>query len=558
MLRAAVVAIVAALATLPSCDTSERTVDDARIDTYRALLELDRDGVLRTDETLTVVMPPGKRGIFRIFDTADPRRDGITHPVTVESVERDDRSEPWTTVDGARGTTTIRIGSESVYLDPGLHRYRIRSVTDDVFEPGPDGVTWWWWDLIGEGWQMSMDDAQIVVDLPAAPRSVECVKGADDDCEVQVDGARLVADLGVLEPFTAVTLRVAFDADDVAAPAPGDSGTTTLVLMVLAGLLAAGIAALLWRATREAEPGFPVLFEPPFLVPPALGVKVLDEHDSSADVQATLFDLAERGVLSLEGDDDEWVVRSEVDPAQRTLHPAEQRLLDELGLDGVGASFRVSSSVSSGETLSSARTALRAEVAAAARRYLHPSWQGWLSVALGWLGLIGLVGLGGWYLFGDGARWNPLTVAAAVFAFALAGAMVDVGVLTTRTVEGRDLWSRAGGFARFLTTDSSESRFDAAAHLDWYPRYLAWAVALGSAEQWARRYEAQGVPTPTVPWMVWTGAGTANFSSARMNSSFDAAITSASAAYAASQSSSSGGGGFSGGSGGGGGGGGSW
>jgi uncharacterized membrane protein len=96
--------------------------------------------------------------------------------------------------------------------------------------------------------------------------------------------------------------------------------------------------------------------------------------------------------------------------------------------------------------------------------------------------------------------------------------------------------------------------------MDWYPRYLAWAVALGSADEWAGRYEAQGVTVPDVPWIVWTGSGT-RFSAGSMSRSFDGAIASASAAYAASQAaqaSSSGGGGFSGGSGGGGGGGGSW
>jgi uncharacterized membrane protein len=137
------------------------------------------------------------------------------------------------------------------------------------------------------------------------------------------------------------------------------------------------------------------------------------------------------------------------------------------------------------------------------------------------------------------------------------GMLFDPGVRTTRTAEGRDLWSRTGGFARFLTTDSSEARFDAAAHLDWYPRYLAWAVVLGVGEEWARRYQAQGVDVPAVPWLLWTGTGTAHLSADSMNRSFDSAIASASAAYAASQASSSGGG-FSGGSGGGGGGGGSW
>jgi uncharacterized membrane protein len=138
---------------------------------------------------------------------------------------------------------------------------------------------------------------------------------------------------------------------------------------------------------------------------------------------------------------------------------------------------------------------------------------------------------------------------------------VDSGRSTTRTATGRDVWSRTGGFARFLSTDSSESRFDAAAHLDWYPKYLPWAIALGVGEEWARRYQVQGITEPEVPYVVgWGyGHGTHHDGFSGFHDSFNGAISAASATYAASQSSSSsGGGGFSGGSGGGGGGGGSW
>ena len=83
--------------------------------------------------------------------------------------------------------------------------------------------------------------------------------------------------------------------------------------------------------------------------------------------------------------------------------------------------------------------------------------------------------------------------------------MLDPATGSKHTDAGRDMWSRTGGFARFLTTDSSESRFDAAAHLDWYPRYLAWALVFGSAEAWAKRFQAQGVELPAVPWIYWTG-----------------------------------------------------
>jgi len=560
--RVVVAVAIAAVFFLPPVPTGSTGPDTASITTYDAVMDLDREGGLTIDETVTVLMPPAKRGIFRIFDTAAPRRDNVTHPVDVQAVERDGSTERWTEVPSAPGTTSIRIGNESVYLPAGEHTYLIRSATTDVLEPGDDGETWWWWDVVGAGWQMPMAAVDISVALPAVPLRAECVQGEDTPCTAAVEGTGLRVRTGPLEPFTPVTVRVAFDEADVATPVEGGPDVATIIGSIVAALAAAALAAGLLRATRERTPGLPVLFEPPFMVPPALGVKVLDEDHSGDDLQATLFDLAERGLLRLEGDDeDRWHLHVVADTTERQLHPLERALLNRLGLVHLGDTFTVSKSTASGEVVAEARTALRAQVAASSRQYLDPSTAGLVATGLGWSSLAGVVVMAGIYFFGDNGTiiW-PLFAAAAGFAVVAAGMALDKGVRTVRNEAGRDLWSRVGGFARFLTTDSSEARFDAAAHMDWYPRYLAWAVALGSADRWAEKYEAQGVQVPQVPWLLWVGAGPARLSPARMSSSFNSTIASASAAYAASQAAkaASSGGGFSGGSGGGGGGGGSW
>ncbi len=208
--------------------------------------------------------------------------------------------------------------------------------------------------------------------------------------------------------------------------------------------------------------------------------------------------------------------------------------------------------------LGEASSALARGVDEEARRYLAPSGPGCVVRLLSGACILATLLIAGFYLFGTEA-WRPWPLLAftSVFSLVSMGMLVDPGVATKRTPEGREVWSRTGGFARFLTTDSAESRFDAAKHLDWYPHYLPWALALGSADAWARRFESQGVVVPTPTWILWSGTGQ-SFSTHRMGDSFNAAIASASAAYAASQVSSGSGGGFSGGSGGGGGGGGSW
>jgi uncharacterized membrane protein YgcG len=559
VLRVLVVLAVVSVVVLDPLTSTSQTTDSASVRSYDVAMSLSEDGALDSLERVVVQMPPGKRGIFRIFDTADPRRSGVEHPVEVESVERDGEAEPYVDVSSAAGTRSIRIGDEDVYLDAGDHTYTIRSRTVDALEAGRPGETQWWWDVVGAGWQMSMDQVSVTARLPARPLRVECVQGEDTPCTATVDGTTLQLRTGPLAPFTPVTLRVAFDADDVGAPATAGTPWVTLVLSAIAVLAAALLGGWCWRRTREREPGFPVVFEPPFLVPPALGVRVLDERDAAADLQATLFDLGERGVLRLQGDDDSWTVEVVQTLDDELLHPIERTLLEGLGLRSVGDVFVVSETEDSGRVVGAARSAVRAQVAESSAAYLQGSGPGALAIGLGWLCLIATFVLAGVHLFSTSGwvSW-PLLAGTATFAVVVMGMLFEPGVRTTRTAEGRDLWSRTGGFARFLTTDSSEARFDAAAHLDWYPRYLAWAVALGVGDEWARRYQAQGVDVPAVPWLLWSGTGTAHLSADSMNRSFDSAIASASAAYAASQASSSSGGGFSGGSGGGGGGGGSW
>ena len=556
--------MLAVLFAKPISSTGDQVNDTATITNYEASLVLSKNGDLSTQEVITTDLPPNKRGIFRIFDTADPRRSGVEHPVTIESISRDGVQEPYTIVDGATGTMTARIGDAEVTLPPGEYTYQINSSTTGALEPGEEGETLWWWDVVGQGWQMPMQAVSISAELPTKPDKAECVQGKDTPCTASIEGTSLRIQTGPLEPFTAVTVRVSFPSNALPPPPSGSDDASPvapiILLSLLTGLLAAGLAFFFIYLTRETEPGFPVLFEPPEGIFPALGVRILNEKHSYEAVQATLFDLAARGLLELTGDDDTWIVTLIGDPAMIPQWPAETAMLVALGLKSQGDSFDTSKAETAGKLIFEARKAVQSGVDTAAKPYLTPSRPGRIGSYLGWMAFFGSLYLIGRYLFGNdqSAHW-PLLSALGVFAFIALGMMFDSGVRTKRTEAGRDVWSRVGGFDRFLSTESSESRFEAAEHLDWYPRYLPWAVALGSADAWAQRYQAQGLETPAVPWVMWAGTSP-NFSMTNMNASFNSAIVGASAAYAASQSSSSsgGGGGFSGGSGGGGGGGGSW
>jgi hypothetical protein len=544
---------------LPPVSTLSSTTDTATVRSYDETMDLSADGTLRSVEKLAVDLPFGKHGIFRIFDTADPRRNGIDHPVTDVTVLRNGVAEPYEWTASAQGTQTLKIGLASRTVGGAVNEYTIASRTTDALEPGKPGETLWWWDVVGSGWQMPMEAVSVTATLPADPIRAECVQGKDTPCSASIEGRTMKVVTGPLEPFTPVTVRVAFRADSLPAPPAGTRWSSTLLWSALAGVLAAALGAYFIVATRERRPGFPVLFEPPAGISPALGARVLRETDSADDLQATLYDLGERGVLRLEGDDASWRVHLLVDPATAGLSEGEAAVLSRLQLGSAGESFLVSSTKTAGEHIAKAQEVLREHVGTESERYLRSSAPGVWAKLLGWVAIVGLLVLIGVYFFTtQGWHSYPLLVGLGVFAVVVLGVVVDPATGTKHTPEGQDMWSRTGGFARFLTTDSSESRFDAAAHLDWFPRYLAWALVFGSADAWARRYASQGVDVPVVPWLYWSGHPTNQFVGSSIGDSFNSAITSASATYAASQSSSGGGGGFSGGSGGGGGGGGSW
>jgi len=544
--------------------SSQSGSDPSSITSYDAAMKLGANGTLITEERINVLTGFDRRGIFRIFDTAPRGSGGQEHPVSEVSVTRNGVPEPAEFISSAKGTETLRIGDANVILNEGSQQYVIRSATKNALEPAEDNKVLWWWDVVGSGWQMTMDRVQITATLPAEPEEVECVQGRSTPCTAVMDGRVMTVSTGPLAAFTPVTVRVTFPEGSLPTPAGEAPSNWPLAIgSLILGLAAVAISYFVFRATRESEPGMPVLFEPPASIVPALGVRVIDEDDTSTDLQATLFDLAARGVLQLAQSDDSWTVACIADPATIETHPGEDEVLAALGLHSPGDNFTVSRTSASGEQIAAARAALRTAVRAESAKYLKGSPAGGLARFLAWGGLIIVFVVAGIYHFGgSGTRFVPILVGAAVLALGLLGVALDPRTRTIHTDEGRDMWSRAGGFARFLSTDSSESRFDAAAHMDWFPRYLPWAVALGVTAEWAQRYEAQGVQLASnaVPWMFWYG-GMGGWSDMSMTASFDSAISAASASYSAAQASSiasSVGGGFSGGSGGGGGGGGSW
>lgn len=559
---------------------SASAYDPATISDYKVDLTVDKAGTLEAVETLQVAMPEGRHGIFRFWDLADgadPHRRNVPRDISV-------------TQDGAPATVAMsweqgrrfrvaKIGDAGAILTPGVHTYVIRYAVDGVLRSPGGGVgpgSWagedkgseFVWDVVPGGWRMPITKAAVAVHLPAAAGDARC-NVLQSTCDVSVDGSTVQLAVGGLDPDTPVTLSTRLDtkpssATTVPWSAPWDAilGRNVWVAAFL-GLLGVGalvIGRLIERSTRESAPGFPVLFEPPAGLGPIQTAYVANERVPKAALSATLLHLGERGLVTLEHhEDNSWTVVGVGTPEQwAEVDEVSRHVGSSLGVTAQGGTFHVDRHKGAGSELATLVSSLPGQ----ARRWGIASGNLSLSANVPWLRVIfGLtVLITALAAFLGAGLFGLIAWPSAAFVIGAVG-LIRAETTTYRTKVGRDLWSRAGGFRRMLSTDSAESRFDFSARKDLYTAFVPFAVAFGCAEAWARKYEAAtGTAAPVPLWYGggYIGGGGGGFGTGGFDS-FDSAVSSSISAYQSSQSSSGGGGGFSGGGfGGGGGGGGSW
>jgi uncharacterized membrane protein YgcG len=547
--------------------------EDTSITNYVADFTVADNGDLDVVENLTVSFPYAKHGIFRFFDRSDnsaPHARRSPENVTV-SMDGSPVEFEMLTEDHGR-FDVAKIGSASVYVQPGEHTYTIGYHIDGVIEPGTTGQqSQFYWNLIPSGWQQTIDRSTLTVHLPAEATDTQCAVGTGETggCQAKGDGTdTLVVKTGPLDARTPVTVKTGMD---IATPAEGNSlpwtarfdrvlGTHVwlLVVVLLLAALAGLWGAMLGKRSREKDPGFPIMYGPPDGLGPAQGKYILDESIDKEAYVATLMYAAERGAIDLTKTEDSWTISDKQGaPGWAGLDPISSSVAHLLS--GPGTSFTASKkSVEAGKRL-------RDEIAD-----FETGTKAWAFTSGNLIGS-GLGGFGGllvlvcWVAPLVAVIWNPFSMSLVGLipgAFAVcASSLMATGSGTRRTPAGRELWSRVGGFKRILSTDSAEARFDFSGRQELYTAFIPWAVAFDCADEWAKKYRIETGSEPPVPSYfahAYAGAGAAAYVDSMVND-FNSTVDGAISSYNATQSSSSsGGGGFSGGGGGGGGGGGSW
>ncbi|MEI6253343.1 MAG: DUF2207 domain-containing protein, partial [Mycobacteriaceae bacterium] len=548
--------------------TSGQLSDPVTISSLRADFTVDRDGMMQATETITAEFPSGRHGIFRYWDVANQNDSHVRQIPQVAEISLDGEPVPYEFLwkNGQR-FLVAKIGDPNSYVFSGSHVYRIRYSIPGVLDPGTTGQnrefasavgnatgqSVFFWNVIAPGWSNVIEKADISVRLPAPVPGAQCSvgTGVGRPCEgLTVNGDTVQIRATDLAPGTPVTVRAG-----VEVPTPPRAGVpwsqrwdpilgrSVPVVTWLLGLTAAtGLGALLfWRTTVEPAPGFPLQYAPPKGLGPVQCEYIRTEKVPDEGVTATLFYLADRGLITLnEIGHKKWAVRSTDDRGGwADVDPVSVAVGSALGLTSPGHRFDANGSVSAGTKLTFAKTGMAIAVRAWAfdgGLMVKRRAELWLRVANVVALVLAICGFLRLFFF-------PITLWGLPFAafFLLSLPAWRAGVGMRRSPAGRQLWSEAGGFRRMLTTDSAESRFDFSARKDLYAAYVPFAVAGGAAALWAAKYQAAtGQPPPEPGW--YHSSSGSNFSSSSSGGasfdSFESALSSSIGAYTASQSSS--------------------
>ncbi|MDG3012018.1 DUF2207 domain-containing protein [Rhodococcus sp. D2-41] len=567
------------------------STDPSVVTDYDATYQVAPDGHLEATETLVVDLPAGRHGIFRYFPAADPTDPHARILPTVTGITMDGASVPvsysWKQ---GRSLRVARIGDPDRTVPAGVHTYVISYTIDNVLArpSGAQGdfsaragqnatppTASFFWNVVGF-WEMPIRSAHVAVDLPGATGLVQCAASASGEHPCAIEGAgtdHVTVTATDLPPRNPVTLRA-----DLHVPLPPHEtvpwtvrfdkvlGRSVPVVVLVAVLSAITLTAgYLWeRRSREAPPGLPVMYTPPEGLGPAQTVYIVKESVGGHALVATLLHMAERGLVDLTATDAKsWTITGKATTDRwATADPVTRRVGETLGVTTAGSAFAADGGKAAGQTLLKAKQYVESTARSWSRTegLVVSSTEEWVGRALvvgaAVLAVVGFVGLLGVTMWG-----LPFA------AFVIGGVgLLATGVGTRRTAAGRQVWSRAGGFERLLSTPSSEDRFDYAARKDLFIAYVPYAVAFGVADKWAAKYRtATGQEAPVPLWFpaAYYGGAAGLYSGGGFDA-FDSALSSSIGAYQAAQrssSSGSGGSSWSGGGGwggGGGGGGGSW
>ncbi len=292
------------------------------ITSFASAITLRADGSVDVIETIDVFAEGDeiRRGIYRDLPLVLINPDGsrLRSTLSVETVTRDGRSEPYSVENLAAGFKRIRIGDPDVFLGYGKHRYTIRytmSRMARMFE-GHDEL---FWNVTGNYWVFPIDAAVASVTLPAGAVIEDLVgytgpTGSTEQAVTITRSADNKAIFRTTRPLRAgegFSVAVAFQKGILAAPQGFDRTVNWLSdhRDVIGPVFAVALVLLynLWAwasVGRDPKKGTIIpLFHPPKGFSPALAEYVDGmgwQKGGWTAFTASIFDLGVKGLVRIE------------------------------------------------------------------------------------------------------------------------------------------------------------------------------------------------------------------------------------------------------------------
>lgn len=393
-----------------------------------------------------------------------------------------------------------------------------------------------WWDAIPEEhYGFSIGSSTITVRLPSgfAPREgVDPVVTYGAPSEIEVNGTTVVAratrEIGGNESFS---IRVQYPHDPNARAAAWQADfdqrrafeenvqpIITILSIILS--LAIGLGGSLFIFTRWQTKGRdpkvgPVptfLTEPPSQLRPAVVGALLDERVDLRDIMSTVIDLAHRGYLVIEenqnsglfgiGRTSEFTFKRTNKPTD-DLRPFETRLIKRIFGKGLERSLNAMRNTFY-TAIPKLQSDLYDELVTEGLFASNPNTTRNTWAVIGWLMIIG-AGVVGFMLFSA-----VESISAALLCLPLSVGLVGivaVGIgqaMPAKTRKGAEEAAKWRAFEEYLRNlEQYQGLEEAAANFD---AYLPYAVAFGLDRTWIRRFQkVEQVPIP--PWYYPTYLG---------------------------------------------------
>jgi len=361
------------------------------------------------------------------------------------------------------------------------------------------------WQALPDEYEYEIDNSRLTINFPASGRLIGEPEITAGKAVVTTESDRAVFDMQNLSPGAPLVVRLsfapgAFTGTPPAWQAQQESQSSRAWIWITASIavLAGGFIALIQAARnnmRSVPKSNSYVQKPPLDLPPALAGYLANQSVSWQHALATLFDLAERGHITIEQIREKSMLRSadfSLTLLDRPdgLRPHESALLDLLFTDKAGVSRDTITMGKMSHLITSSRWkgyTHTLEDEAEQEGLTNPLVKGKQKKAIGWgvaLLILAPVLLIAGALFDALFGMWPLLLMGAI-AFIGFMAVIFGASYTKLSDKGFQYATAFEPFRRFLQ-DVSKNKTDLPDNT-YYEAYLPYATGYGLANQWVKR-----------------------------------------------------------------------